>query len=288
MSAPITSRFLMIPREIPKYLATAYSVKYSQIEKNENIFKRSIFKIYRFILLAKEIIFSTISFTSSLEINKNIKRLQKDFDEKNKNLKDISSKDICVYLVGSVDNPGGAILGNHLYYYHHYKIKNFEKYFDVAAKVIKNNKDITSFLEEIKSKYPTRNIKVMDIVCHGCNDRMFLGDSFEYKISDVKNDEFKAMSQDGAIILDACSTAQETSSQLSIARQIAKKNPFLRIFAPKYPLFFSKPLINKTTKRIENVVHGFAIFKAFTCETFRYEREIDESAIPDTGKRSRG
>ncbi|NGX33887.1 MAG: hypothetical protein K1060chlam1_00229 [Candidatus Anoxychlamydiales bacterium] len=260
---------LMIPREIPKYLATAYGLKYNEIEKNENFLKRSILKIYRLFLVTKEILNSIVFPTSKATIDNNINKLQLDFQKKNRNLSDISNKDICVYIVGSYDNAGGAILGNHLYYYHHYKIENFEKYFDVVAKVVSNNKDIAEFLNEIKNKYPSRNIKVMDIVCHGNGQTMHLGETQDYMVSSVKEAEYKGISKDGTIIIDACSTASLGSK--SIASEIAKKNPSITVFAPATSLFFSKPLINPTTKKVENVFHGPGILRAQVCKKFKYE-----------------
>jgi len=267
MSAPLSSRLLFLPRELPKYIASAYKTKFEAQEKKENIIIRLSLKVYRFFLLIKELLIAILRPTSRNEIRSNIKRLKTDFDRVNERLKkDTSQKDLCVYFVGSHDNPSGAILGNHLYYYHHYKIKEFEKHYSVAAKVIQNSKEIFAFLNHLKAKYPNRKIKVVDIVSHGSPSCLFLGSS-KYRINDVKYNQFNACDKDADIILDACSTAKGAHN---LAETIARENPQKNVFGCSSGLFFSKPLINKITKKVENVIHGFALLKAYTSKKYTY------------------
>lgn len=99
-----------------------------------------------------------------LAFKRNIKRLDLDFDKLNNQLTQ-TKREICAYFVSSKDH-NGAILGDHVYYYHHYKIGRLEKHFDVSAKVVRTTEEMFKHLNDLKATYPDRPIKVVDIVAH--------------------------------------------------------------------------------------------------------------------------
>lgn len=267
--APLYDRLFMILRELPDYLSTARALRFTEVHENENVFR----KCYRFfnehIQLIKEIFSYRPNHYEPDPFASNIRKLDADF-EKNNQLIGRETKPICAYFVSSHDE-NGAILGDHLYYYHHYKMKNFAKHYSVAAKVIRTSDEMFQFLRQLKEQNPNREIKVVDLVCHGDPSTLAVKkvNGQFYKKSDLKEDEFKHCARDAAIILDACSVGK---GNMSIANEIAKKNPGKRVIAPGASLFFSKPIISKQNGQsfVEHVVHGFAIFNAYTSRQFKY------------------
>jgi len=257
----------MIPRELPSYLSVAYSLRFKDSDKQENFFKRIFEVVSQFFQLVKELITYRPNWYS---FDHNIKKLDSDFDGINKRLNE-SDKPICAYFVSSNDR-NGAIIGDPLYYYHHYKIQKFQKHFDVAAKVVRSTKEMFDQLGQLKTKYPNREIKVVDIVSHGGPSMIDInvGEQFNstYRNENVKENEFESCAQDAVIILDACSTAVGNNS---IAENIAKKNRGKTVMAPGTPLFFSKPVFVKKENEVtvKNVVHGFAVVNAYTSKKFK-------------------
>lgn len=264
--ASLFHRLFMIPREIPDYLSTAHALRFPESPSGENIFK----KYYRIFIERISLIKEILGYRpSSGDFQKNIRRLDSDFQKINQKIGN-DSKPICAYFVSSYDT-NGAILGDHLYYYHNYKIKGFENHYSVAAKVAKNTNEMFEFLGQLKSQFPDREIEVVDGVCHGDPTMLAIKktDGNFYEKSDVKEDEFKNCAKDAVIILDACSAG---AGKNSIADEIAKKNPGKRVIAPGTSLFFSKPIITQKGGKslIEHVVHGFAVFNAYTSKQFKY------------------
>jgi hypothetical protein len=258
-SAPFFSRFFMMLREMPSYLSTAKDLRFKYKTDGKNIFQQ-------YWTVIKEIIFYRLDYK---DFYTNIEKLDNDFLEKNNAIGN-NGKPLCAYFVSSYDQ-NGAILGNRLYYYHHYKIKNFEKHYAVAAKVVRTTGEMFQFLNQIKKSYPNREIKVIDIVSHGSKNTLCVkkeNGNF-YTCSDVQENEFHDCAKDATIILDACSVGKGSQS---IAEKIAKMNPGKTIIAPGVNLYFSKPIITKNHGHptIDHVVHGFALVNAFTAKKFKY------------------
>ncbi|MEI8366602.1 MAG: hypothetical protein WCF65_09330, partial [Parachlamydiaceae bacterium] len=203
---------------------------------------------------------------------RNVQRLDADFDRLNSEL-DKTKRAICAYFVSSED-VNGAILGDHLYYYHNYKIDKFRNHYDVSAKVVRSTKEMFDHLNHLKVTYPDRPIKVVDIVAHGSPECILINyhspeETVEaYQRQHVGDNEFSACAPDAAIILDACSTGIGSGS---IAQVIAEKNPGKKVFAPGASLFFSKPIFSKqgNTTTITHVTHGFAVVNAYTSREFQ-------------------
>ncbi|HEV8051404.1 MAG TPA: hypothetical protein VGP47_02840 [Parachlamydiaceae bacterium] len=267
--SPFSSRLFMILREFPSYLATAYSLRFKDIKPENGIFSHLKGNISRYAQLIKEI----LQMESNQTIfQRNVQRLDVDFDRLNNEL-DITTKPICAYFVSSEDH-NGAILGDHLYYYHHYKIDNFKKHFDVSAKVVRSTKEMFDHLNHLKASYPNRPIQVVDIVAHGSPQRIFINHSSSkmdvgsYGPEHIGDNEFNACAPDAAIILDACSTG---AGRNSIAKVIAEKNPGKRVLAPGVSLFFSKPILSKQgdVTKVSHVTHGFAVVNAYTSKEFQ-------------------
>lgn len=267
--APISSRLFMILREMPSYLSTAYSLRYKDIKPESGIFAPLKGKINRYRQLIREVLQMG---GSQAIFNRNIERLDADFDRFNSELNK-TKRAICAYFVSSEDT-NGAILGNHLYYYHHYKIEKFKKHFDVSAKVVRSTKEMFDHLNYLKATYPDRPIKVVDIVAHGSPNSIVInhhspeGHVDSYERVNVDNNQFQACAPDAAIILDACSTG---AGDKSIAQVIAEKNPGKRVLAPGAPLFFSKPVFTTQNRvaKVDHVTHGFAIVNAYTSRDFQ-------------------
>lgn len=262
-NAPLSNSLFMIARELPTFLSTAYSIKYTD-KPTGNILCRTWQVFKRYLSLTWEI----ISYRPSAEsFKRNIQKLKNDFNIINVE-SGIGNKPICIYVVSNQDQ-NGAILGDHLVYYHHYKIKEFQKHYDVFAKVTSSYDSIVRYVDQIKKTYPNRSIEVVDIVAHGSPDSL---DMPHGMTKYIKEDDFKACANDATIILDACSTGVGDSN---IALEIAKNNRGKTVLAPGAPLFFSKPIFRKVKEKtfIDYVVHGFAIFKAYTSKKFCFPVE---------------
>lgn len=267
--APLSSRLFMIVRELPPYLSKAYSLRYKDVKPEEGMFASMKGKISRYKQLIQEVLYMR---GSQAIFKRNIQRLDTDFDQLNSEL-DKTKRAICAYFVSSEDS-NGAILGDHLYYYHHYKIDKFRKHFDVSAKVVRSTKEMFEHLNNLKATYPDRPIKVVDIVAHGSPESIVINhhsseetvETFEKQ--HVGDGEFGACAADAAIILDACSTGAGSNS---IAQVIAEKNPGKKVFAPGAPLFFSKPVFKKQgdSTIVDHVTHGFAVVNAYTSREFQ-------------------
>jgi hypothetical protein len=266
-AAPLSKSVFMIVRELPSFLSVAYSLKYKDLESSRNIFKRIQQVVNRFFQLVREISTNKVISTT---FSRNIYRLEKDFSVINERLRK-GNRPICAYFVSSNDH-NGAIIGDNLYYYHHYKIQKFQKHFDVQAKIVRCKDEMFQQLHQLKLQHPDREIKVVDIVSHGDVDMLDINnreDDSVLTIPDIQPDEFKDCAKDAVIILDACSTGEGKNS---IAENIARNNPGKTVIAPKVPLFFSKPVFKKReqTVFVDHVVHGFAIFNAYTSRKFCY------------------
>jgi len=144
----------MISRELPSYLSTAYSLRFKDFDKQENVFKRTFEVVSRLFQLVKELV--TYKPTQD-SFERNVKKLNVDFGKINELLAE-SEKPICAYFVSSKDH-NRAIISDHLYYYHHYKIQKFQKHFDVSAKVVRSTKEMFDQLRQLKGEYPNRDIK---------------------------------------------------------------------------------------------------------------------------------
>lgn len=259
-SAPFFSRFFMMLREMPSYLSSARALRFKDNAEGKNIFQQYRTVIREFFNYQP----------SAQNFQNNIEKLNRDFQKKN-NAIEGNVKPICAYFVSSFDQ-NGAILGDHLYYYHHYKIQNFEKHYAVAAKVVRTASEMFQFLKQLKEKYPNREIKVVDIVSHGSPNTLYVKkeNGEFYTSSDVQKNEFENCAKDATIILDACSTGKGSQS---IAEKIAKMNPGKTIIAPGVSLCFSKPIISKNngSPSVDHVVHGFAFVDSFTARKFGYQ-----------------
>lgn len=266
--APFFSRFFMILRELPSFLSTAYSLRYKDVKPKAKMLPRLIGTISRYTQLINEILHVRIS---KELFDRNAQRLDADFDELNYELNK-TKRPICAYFVSSEDS-NGAILGDRLYYYHHYKINKFKEHFDITAKVVRSTKEVFEHLNKLKAAYPDRPIKVVDIVAHGSSDSIWVnyyssdGMVNDFKKQNVGDNDFAACGPDAAIILDACSTGRGVNS---IAEVIAEKNPGKRVFAPGVSLFFSKPIFGKNDEGsfVKHVTHGFAIINAYSSLIF--------------------
>ena len=256
----------MIVRELPSYLSVAHSLRYKEINHD----KGGIFKIYHVIPQYLQLIKELINYRPSLvSFARNIQKLNTDFETINNSLSK-GEKPICAYFVSANDH-NGAIIGDPLYYYHHYKIKQFQKHYDVAAKVIKNEQQMYDHLQQLKIQHPTREIKVIDIVSHGDSDRLHIdlkaGNGAIYSTTNVQTNEFNTCADDAVIILDACSVGSGINS---IAEKIAQMNPGKTVLAPAVSLYFSKPVFKTENQKtwVNHVVHGYAIVNAYTSRKF--------------------
>ncbi|MDB6080967.1 MAG: hypothetical protein JWO53_239 [Chlamydiia bacterium] len=265
--APLSDRLFMILRELPEYFSTAYKLRFRNADSKLNT---TIFVIFKRCVL---LIYELISYRPTLEnFQRNSVRLDLDFAALNETIKD-NDKPICAYFVSSEDS-NGAILGDPVYYYHHYKINNFQKQYAVAAKVVRSMLELFDSLKTLKERYPNREIKVVDIVSHGAPEILGIG-RFGYPSEAVVSHGFKECAKDATIILDACSSGKGANS---IAQKIAENNPGKTVLAPGAPLFFSKPIIKVQEQKatIEHLVHGFAIIDAYTAKKFH----VDLTFIP--------
>ncbi len=275
--APLSTSLFMMEREFPSYLSTAYSLRYGNEPSREGgILERIYTTIQRYFSLIKELYFYR---PCCSDLIKNTKKLDSDFEKMCENIAQ-NTKPILAYLVSSHDE-NGAILGDHLYYYHHYKIKKLEEHYAVAPKVIRFQDETKEFLDNLKRQYPGREIKVVDLVTHG--GRSLLGinqPSSEnpqkqtfISPSNLQDAAFESCAPDASIILDACGTGL---GHRNIADEIARKNPGKTVFAPGPSLAFSKPVISTASgiPKIEHVVHGFALVNAYSCNKFHYAQAV--------------
>jgi len=269
--APLSSSFLMLPRELPSYLNVAYSLRYAKEPNDGNCIARIFRVVQRVFALIREIITYRPSETS---FQTNRKKLQTDFETIEKTLSSECSKSICVYFVSAYDS-NGAILGDHLYYYHHYKITSLQKDFAVAPKLVASQEEMKTFMRDIKEKYPKKQIQFVDIVSHGDNSTLYVCDpnrsSGPITKSNLQENLFEDVAPDATILLDACSTG---IGKNSIADEIAKRAPGRTILAPGTGMFFSKPVVSYrgNIPKVVSAVHGFAVFIAYTCRAFYSEK----------------
>lgn len=264
--ASLSNSLLMIPRELPSYLKVAYSLRYADESNTGNCFSRICTIVQRTFALIKELIFYRPSFT---DFQDNKKKLQNDFEIINQDVS-TNKKPLCVYFVSSLDH-NGAILGNQLYYYHHYKIQGLQKHFAVAPKLVSSQDEMKDFMTAVRERYVGREIKFVDVVTHGGKLSLEIHAPGRLPISPerLKEDLFLDCATDATILLDACITGLGDSN---IADAIARKTPGRKILAPGTSMYFSKPIIQVrgSEPRVVSAVHGFAIFKAYECKSFSY------------------
>jgi hypothetical protein len=259
----------MIPRELPDYLKVAYSLRYAQ-ETHESNHLTQVYHVTKKVFsLIKEILFYR---PSPFDFHQNRKKLQKDFKEITNTLTR-NTKQICIYFVSANDH-NGAILGNHLYYYHHYKIQNLQKYFLVAPKLVSSQNEMKSFMKEIKEQYPKKKIEFVDVVSHGLQSGIIIHPQGELLTPEtIREDLFEDVSPEGTILIDACMTGLGDNN---IADEIARRTPGRTILAPGPSMFFSKPIIRfeNHLPKVVSAVHGFAILRAYTCKVFSYQEKM--------------
>lgn len=259
--APLKNRLFMMLQEMPAFLSTGYKIRYEKALKEENLLTRIIKVIPRYFQLIKEV----LSYQPTTEAQQqSLEKITGDFVEISKKVQECE-KPICAYFVGS-DDHNGAITGDHMRYYHRYKIQKLEKHFAVSAKVVENTQQIFEHLKELKDKYPDREIKVVDIVAHGSSDSIGIATKgYDFTAKDA----FADCAEDASIILDACSVG---TGRNSIAENIARANPKKSVMAPGKSLYFSKPLFKTTDgqTRVDDVIHGFSLTNAYTSKKFTY------------------
>lgn len=264
--ASLSNTLLMIPRELPSYLKAAYSLRYADKPNNGNCILRACRAAQRALSLIIELIFYRPSYAA---FQRNREKLQKDFADLNQAVAD-NQKPICVYFVSARDH-NGAILGNQLYYYHHYKIRNLQKEFAVAPQLVSSQDEIKAFMQSVRQRHPDRAIQFVDVVSHGGQSYLSIhrpGES-EITVEELREDLFSDCAPNATILLDACKTGLGDEN---IANEIARKTPGRTVLAPGRSLYFSKP-VSRVSDRIPRVVaavHGFAIFNAYTCKSFSY------------------
>lgn len=269
--ATLVDSFLLIPRELPRYFYVAYSIRYANHENEGNYFSRFKNIAHRAFLLIKELWYYR---PIQDHFDKNRVRLTTDFDVMTKALAN-SQKPICVYFVSNHDH-NGAILGDHLYYYHHYKIRGLENHFAVAPKLVSTQEEMKAFMKEIKVKYPERHIQVVDAVTHGSKSALYIhSPQKKTPITPelLKDDLFEECAPDATIILDACLTGL---GDKNIADEIARKTPGRTVFAAGPSLYFSKPVITTGAEgpKVVGLVHGFAVFNAYSAKSFSYTHKM--------------
>jgi hypothetical protein len=267
--APLSSSLFMMEREMPSYLSTAHSIRYPS-ESEQSSIAKTWNTIQSYFSLIKELI--TYRPRAS-DFKTNILKLNADFQKINQKIAQ-NDKPICAYFVSTSDH-NGAILGDQLYYYHHYKIQNFEQHYAVAPKMVTTQAEIKDFLRGLKERYPNRQIKVVDIVSHGYKSILGVSPSASnpkgnVDPSNLQERLFEHCAEDATIILDACSTGEGNHN---IADEIARSNPKKTVLAPGHSLYFSKPVISTEngSPKIDHVVHGFALVNAYSFKKFRHD-----------------
>lgn len=268
--ASLSNTLLMIPRELPSYLAVAYSLRYADIPNEGHCIARVWHVAQRVFSLIKELICYSPSY---FDFDKNREKLETDFTAINQTIAG-NQKPICIYFVSSHDY-NGAILGNPLYYYHHYKIQDLQKYFAVAPKVVSSQDEMKAFMGSIKRQYPGREIRFVDVVSHGEKSSLsiYAPEELDIAAEEVDVDLFADCAPDAAILLDACFTGH---GDKNIADEIARKTPGRTVLAPGSSMYFSKPVIKTGNEgpKVVSAVHGFAIFNAYTCKSFSYRERM--------------
>jgi len=269
----LSNSLLMIPRELPSYLKVAYSFRYENKPNEGNYFIRIYHVAKRIFSLIKELIYYRPSYG---DFQNNREKLTTDFKKIRDKISE-NTKPICVYFVSAYDS-NGAILGNQLYYYHHYKIRNLQKHFAVAPKIVASQDEMKNFITHIKEKYPDRSIQFVDSVSHGSKSALCIqrpGSSISEAITyeNLRDDLFEDIAPDATILLDACMTGL---GDKNIADEIARKTPGRTVLAPGPSMYFSKPVISKkgNIPRVISAVHGFAIFNTYTCKSFCYDKKM--------------
>jgi hypothetical protein len=271
----------MLPREIPRYLNVAYSLRFANEANEGNLAIRVCRTVHRVFLLIKELVSNKPWLCRFQAIRE---KLEEDFARIGSTVSE-NEKPLCVYFVSNFDN-NGAILGKPVYYYHHYKIQDLQKHFSVVPKVVSSQTEMKTFLEEVKKRHPQKPIQFIDIVSHGAKSLLCINSSGTRQITSenlcvdfpetpqitpetLQDDLFAESAPDATILLDACLTGL---GDKNIADEIARKTPGRTILAPGTSMFFSKPVI-KTQNHVSKVVgaaHGFALFNAYTCKKFFY------------------
>lgn len=265
----LSNSLLMMPREMPSYIKVAYSLRYANEPNKGNFIARIYHAAQRVFLLIKEIIYYRPRYS---DFRENREKLQRDFAEIRSTLAE-NQKPICVYFVSAHDH-NGAILGNQLYYYHHYKIQNLQKHFAVAPQLYSSQNEMKIFMQTLKNQYPGREIRFVDVVSHGFKT-VLATPAEEPRITPevLRDDLFEDTAPDATILLDACMTGL---GDRNIADEIARKTPGRTVLAPGPSMYFSKPIIQTKNKvsKVVSAVHGFAIFNAYTCKTFSYKERM--------------
>lgn len=266
-----SNNLFMIPKEIPAYLGVAYSLRYKDEPNSGNCLTRIAHIVQRTFSLIKEVVTQGGNFKTTLSRNK--QKLERDFEVINKTVLG-SQKPLCIYFVSGFDHSG-AVLGNHVYYYHHYKIQGLQKHFAVAPKVVCSQDEMKEFMSCTRAQYPDREIKFVDIVTHGSKSSLAIheGDGQESINPDIlKEDLFADCANDATILLDACITGL---GDRNIADEIARKTPGRTILAAGTSMFFSKPVIDLSGKepKVVSAVHGPAIFYPYECKSFSYSEK---------------
>ncbi|MBS3904890.1 MAG: hypothetical protein KGZ39_06155 [Simkania sp.] len=264
--ASLSNTLLMIPRELPSYLKVAYSLRYADEPNTGNCLSRIAHVVQRTFALIKELIYYRPSYQ---DFQTNRKKLQRDFEVINQTVSE-SQKPLCVYFVSAHDH-NGAILGNQLYYYHHYKIQGLQNHFAVAPKLVSSQDEMKDFMASVRERYAGREIKFVDVVTHGGKSSLEIHAPGQPSITAerLRDDLFSDCAPDATILLDACITGL---GDRNIADEIARKTPGRKILAPGPSMYFSKPVIRVrgNEPRVVSAVHGFAIFNAYECKSFSY------------------
>ena len=265
--ATLSDTLFMIPRELPTYLKVAYSIRYKDEPNTGNYLERIIRVVQRTFTLIKELIAYR---PQHLDFYRNREQLNTDFEKINNTLLK-NEKPLCVYFVSAHDD-NGAILGNHLYYYHHYKIQGLQKHFAVAPKIVSSQNEMKDFIISVRNDHPDKEIKFVDVVTHGGKSSLEIGTGYQTSITPkrLRKDLFSDCADDATILLDACATGL---GDRNIADEIARATPGRTILAAGPSMYFSKPVIQvrKNQPRVVSAVHGFAIFNAYTCKSFSYK-----------------
>ncbi|MCP5507775.1 MAG: hypothetical protein H7A37_05700 [Chlamydiales bacterium] len=264
--ASLSNTLLMIPRELPSYLKVAYSLRYANEQNTGNFLARITTVAQRIFALIKELIYYRPTLG---DFDTNRKKLKEDFEVINQTVSK-NQKPLCVYFVSAQDH-NGAILGNQLYYYHHYKIQGLQKHFAVAPKLVSSQDEMKTFMTSIRQQHKGREIKFVDVVSHGSKSSLGIDTLNKSSINAkrLRDDLFSDCAPDATILLDACFTGL---GDKNIADEIARKTPGRKILAPGPSMYFSKPVVRvrKNQPQVVSAVHGFAIFNAYVCKSFSY------------------
>ncbi|OGN61529.1 MAG: hypothetical protein A3F09_00705 [Chlamydiae bacterium RIFCSPHIGHO2_12_FULL_49_11] len=248
----------MIPRELPLYLVTAYFCRYTDRPEAENIVAVICTVVKRFFGLIVQIMTEQ---PSESEFVKNRRLLFFAFcsirGQEN------ADKPICIYFVSKYDD-NGAILGTQSVYYHFYKMGRLRSHFDVKPYLIQSQSEIKNAIDEVKERYPQREIRFVDIVAHGNETGLWI-DGMEELI--IRRGLFSDIGPAATILLDGCSTGKGSAN---IAQTIARHTQGRRVLAPERSLWFSKPQIvqQENGPHVVAAAHGFAIINAFSCRSF--------------------